>query len=153
MSDPYTLSIVQAQTGLNGLYTFSNLGVMREEYRHSLRRILRSIRDRIAKNQVGGNDEILEGIMEFITQYPGALPETQYVFQKRIGRSLNRQEIKDSLVIILNAERTFQWMDGKEDYFPWTNDRSITMDVGKIAKSFELIQNVDDKVFALRLRI
>jgi hypothetical protein len=91
--------------------------------------------------------------MEFITQYPGALPETQYVFQKRIGRSLNRQEIKDSLVIILNAERTFQWMDGKEDYFPWTNDRSITMDVGKIAKSFELIQNVDDKVFALRLRI
>ena len=153
MSDPYTLSIVQAQTGLNGLYTFSNLGVMREEYRHSLRRILRSIRDRIAKNQVGGNDAILEGIMEFITQYPGALPETQYVFQKRIGRGLNRQEIKDSLVIILNAERTFQWMDGKEDYFPWTNDRSITMDVGKIAKSFELIQNVDDKVFALRLRI
>ncbi len=33
LADPYTLSIVEAQTGLNGLYSFANLGVMREEYK------------------------------------------------------------------------------------------------------------------------
>jgi hypothetical protein len=152
MSDPYTLSIVQAQTGLNGLYTFSNLGVMREEYRHSLRRILRSIRDRIAMNQVGESDEILGGIKEFILHYPGALPETQYVFRKEMGHGLTVPEVKDKVVIILNTQRTFQWMDGKESYFPFTDDESITIHAEEIAKAFQVIQNVDDKLFALRLK-
>lgn len=152
MSDPYTLSIVEAQTGLNGLYTFSNLGVMREEYRHSLRGILRSIRDSVTTNNVGGNEELLERIMEFILQYPGAMPETRYVFENKMARELNIREIKESLVIILNAERTFQWMEGKERYFPFTGSESAILDEVEIAKVFQVIQNVDDKVLAVRLK-
>ena len=152
LSDPYTLSIVQAQTGLNGLYTFSNLGVMREEYRHSLREILRSIKDCIEINQAGASDEIVGSTMQFILQYPGAMPEAKYVFQKKLGRDLNVREVMDSLVIILNTERTFQWMDGKERYFPYTNEESIPIHVEQLAKVFQVIQNVDDKVFALRLK-
>jgi hypothetical protein len=152
LSDPYTLAIVQAQTGLNGSYTFSNLGVMREEYRHSLRDILRSIKDCIETHRAGANDEILGHIMQFILQYPGAMPETKFVFQKKLGRDLNVRDVMDGLVIILNTERTFQWMDGKESYFPFTDEESIPIPVEEIAKVFQVIQNVDDKVLALRLK-
>jgi hypothetical protein len=55
-------------------------------------------------------------------------------------------------VIILNAERTFQWMAGKERYFPFTDADSITLDEVEIAKVFQVIQNVDDKVLAVRLK-
>lgn len=152
LSDPYTLSIIEAQTGLNGLYSFSNLGVMQEEYREGLRRILRCIHDAVMAGDVDASEELLRRVMEFGNAYPGAIPEARYVFENRMARPLNIRELKESLVIILNAERTFPWMDGRESYFPLARDESGSLHEFEIAKVFEIIHNVNGQVLALRLR-
>ena len=44
-------------------------------------------------------------------------------------------------------------MDGrKERYFPFTGSESAILDEVEIAKVFQVIQNVDDKVLAVRLK-
>ena len=152
LSDPYTLSIVEAQTGLNGLYSFSNLGVMREEYREAIKGILRSLEESVAANHIGASETLFPRIMAFLTDYPGASPEVRYVFEHRMPRALIPQEVKNNLLIILNAERTFAWMNGQESYFPERADTAASFDELQIAKAFQVMHNIDNKVLALRLK-
>ena len=152
LSDPYTLSIVQAQTGINGLYSFSNLGVMREEYREAIREILRSLRESVAADHISASETLLPAVTAFLETYPGASPEVRYVFEHRMRRALSSQEVKQDLLIILNAERTFPWTNGQERYFPERADTAATFDELQIAKAFQVIHNIDNKVLALRLK-
>jgi hypothetical protein len=152
LSDPFTLSIVEAQTGLNGLYSFSNLGIMREEYREAIEGILRCLRESVVAQDESASKRLLSHVMEFITAHPGASPEVRYVFEQRMRRTLIPQEVKNDLLIILNAERTFPWMNGQENYFPTRADTAASFDELQIAKVFQVIHNIDNKVFALRLK-
>jgi hypothetical protein len=152
LSDPYTLSIVEAQTGLNGLYSFSNLGVMREEYREAIKDILRALSESVATSRISVSEELFSRVMAFLTAYPGASPEVRYMVEHRMQRALTPQEVKKKLLIILNAERTFPWMNGQENYFPARADTAASFDELQIAKSFQVIHNIDNKVLALRLK-
>ena len=145
LSDPYTLSIVEAQTGLNGLYSFSNLGVMREEYRQAIQVILRLILENVGESP-------LPQVMAFLTAYPGASPEVRYVLEHRMRRVLSPQEVKQDLVIILNAERTFPWARGENSYFPERSASVASFEKLQIAKDFQVIHNIDNKILALRFK-
>ncbi len=74
------------------------------------------------------------------------------MFEHRMQRALTPQEVKKNLLIILNAERTFPWMNGQESYFPERADTAASFDELQIAKVFQVIHNMNNKVLAVRLK-
>lgn len=152
LSDPYTLSIVEALTGLNGLYSFSNLGVMRPDYKYNLQGILSCFEEPGKKGQCGEGEAVAQRVMNFIERHPGAVPEARYVAEQKLVNPFSVRMLQENLVIILNAGRTFPWADGRDTYFPTSERFDEDFIEFQIAKRFEIIENIDNTVLALRLK-
>jgi hypothetical protein len=132
LSDPYTLSIVQALTGLNAVVTFSNLGVMEPWYRDRLQSTLSCLYNPPLHADCEGPSALLAHVESFLTEFPGAWPEARYVLERRLGRTLNHEALRHDLVIVVNRQRTLSWVTGKDRYFPdfhalddWDLDRQL----------------------------
>jgi hypothetical protein len=151
LSDPYTLSIVEALTGLNGLYSFSNLGVMRQDYKNHLRDILSCFKES-GSGRCGEGEAVAQRVMNFIELYPGAVPEARYVAEQKLVNPFSVRMLQENLVLILNAGRTFPWTDGRDIYFPTPERFDDDFIEFQIAKRFEIIENIDNTVLALRLK-
>jgi hypothetical protein len=152
LSDPYTLGIIEALTGLNGLYTFSNLGVMREEYKTYLRNVLACF-ERSAKDPACGTaPEMSRQVVSFLDLYPGAAPEARYVSEKTFNTRLSQSRLEKNVVIILNAGRTLAWATGKEAYFPTMDRFSNEFVEWQRRQGYDVIANVDNSLLALRIR-
>ncbi len=118
LSDPYTLSIIQALTGLNGLVTFSNLGVMEPWYRDRLRSALSCLYRPSLRSNCDGPAEFFERIEEFLRDFPAAWPEARYARERQGESSLDRQAIHDDVIVVLNRRRTLSWIQRRDGYFP-----------------------------------
>ncbi|MBX3237393.1 MAG: hypothetical protein KF814_14690 [Nitrospiraceae bacterium] len=118
LSDPYTLSIMQALTGLNGLVTFSNLGVMEPWYRDRLRTVLSCLYRPSLRLNCDGPSQFVVQTEEFLRQFPGAWPEARYARERRGEPFLDHQAIHDDVVVVLNRRRTLSWIQGRDGYFP-----------------------------------
>jgi hypothetical protein len=151
LSDPYTLSIVGALTGFNGLYSFSNLGVMRPDYKYNIQGILSCFEAPAEKGQCGDGEAVAQRVMHFIEGYPGAVPEARYVAEQKLATPFSLRMLRENLVLILNAGRTFQWTDGRDTYFPAPDRFDHDFIEFQIAKRFEILENIDNTVLALRL--
>ncbi len=151
-SDSYTLSILKAMTGLNGPYSYSNLGDMREEYKEKLRWIFRSIEKADHAGTDARNDELVHGTSEFLEKYPGASPELRYVYEQKLHRPLNRQALAENMLIILNAGRTFYWASGRAGYFPERGTFSPTFIQSHIEPFFHVIHNLDNTLLVLKVK-
>ena len=152
LSDPYTLSIVEALTGLNGLYSFSNLDVMRQDYKYNIQGVLSSFKEPGKSGQCGEGEAVARRVMHFIELYPGAVPEVRYVWERKIAKPFGVRMLQENLVVILNAGRTFPWTDGRDSYFPTPDRFDDDFIEFQIAKCFEIMENIDNTVLALRLK-
>jgi hypothetical protein len=152
LSDPYTLGIVQAMTGLNALYTFSNLGVMRGDYQSYLRKLMLCLEGSAQRSDCGAADDMARHVARFIDLYPGAAPELRYVTEGVLERGLNAAELEDRLVIIVNAGRTSAWAEQRHAYFP-TDEKFCEEYVERQRlRGYEIIDREQDVLLVLRMK-
>lgn len=149
LSDPYTTGILSGLTGLNGLYTFANLGVMQDEYKKAISAFFIAFLGEHRESFVR-KEHVLAWLKDFITRYPGAVPEARYAYE-RLGRSLDVKTVEQNLVIVLNAERTWWWAKGTDSYFPQRGRFSDAFIDLHIKPFFNILQNVENTVIVLTL--
>jgi hypothetical protein len=151
MSDPYTLGILEARTGINGFYSFSNLGLMSESYKNDIRAILRTafpdidscrgqpnrhaIEAVVSKRdeKVSGdilaqpdyetkNRQVLRMLAEFIIKNRGAYPEAEYALQTKLRLPFYPQA----------AECDSRWIEFIKDRMLWViNEKTIRWAYGQ----------------------
>lgn len=167
ISDPYTLSIGEAVTGVNGFYTFSNIGNMKREYEDNLKAIFRNIfprlnntydNDRAINNYADENrmifdkrQNILKMLAEFVEKNMGAMPEAQYFSCVRFGQPLNSELFKKKLIWVIN-EKTVEWAYRDVGYYPLNKKFSRRYMEKYILPYFDIIMNYDDRVLALKVK-
>jgi hypothetical protein len=141
LSDPYTLSILQAMTGLNGAVTFSNLGVMEKWYRDRLQSALSCLYGPALRLDCEGPSGFLAHVEGFLREFPGAWPEARYVIERRLGATVDHEAVRKDVVVILNRQRTLSWIAGTDRYFPafnashdWELDRTVEDYLVPVAK-------------------
>lgn len=149
-SDPYTLGIIKAITGLNGLYTFANLGVMKTVYEEAIKHSLRQIEKVGLGNRVP-KEAFLSQLEEFVVLHRGATPEIRYIYERKLDQQLDRHALQKNIIVILNAHRTFFWTKGEASYFPEkaTFPKSF---IDNLETLFEIVYNIDDELLILRIR-
>ena len=149
LSDPYTMGILSGLTGLNGLYTFANLGVMQDEYKKAISALFMAFLGEHRESYVQ-KEHVLAWLNDFITRYPGAIPEARYAYE-RLGQPLNVKTIEQNLIIVLNAERTWWWAKGTDSYFPKRGRFSDAFIDLHIKPFFNILQNVENTVIVFTL--
>jgi hypothetical protein len=159
ISDPYTLGIFEAVTGTNGFYTFSNLGVMKKEYKEKLKVIFRNIfpplKDFSTKSTINIDKNKIKNTLLLLTDFYekniGAMPEAQYFLYSRFGQQLNADFFNKQLVWIVN-EKTIKWAYEDVGYYPQNNKIPNAYIKDYILPYFNVILNYDNRIFALTLK-
>ena len=159
MSDPYTLSILRAMTGLNSVYSFANINLVTkpEPYMELFRLIQRFAaagrNDEIAARQVA---HAIGGIRRKGGPEGGVAGEGFYLWNRqqesaqRPGSLMTVEDMYDYLVFVVSA-KTFQWANGEDEYYPDNSQFSEEFIEG-IKRLFIVEKNLDNRLLALRLR-
>jgi len=177
-SDPSTLGIFEAQTGINGLYTFSNLGLMLDSYKDSIKNILRTAFTDVRENNgilydshpleteapgyAERNMDIMLMLAEFCDKHKGAVPEASYTIQTRLrnpfdvaayGYDYTRwaNEYKNKIYWIIN-EKTIRWAYGDAGYYPMNKPFSDSYINRHILPYFDVVLNSENSVLVLKLK-
>lgn len=162
ISDPYTLGIFSAVTGINGLYSFSNLGLMKKSYEDSIKYIVRNAFPNISeynknfrkdhiKNFKSKNKMILALLSRYFSENAGAFPEAEYIIRTKLRKSFNYDLFKNKTIWILN-KRTIEWAYGKIGYYPKNERFSYDYIEKNILPFFNIIYNADNRIFVLTLK-
>jgi hypothetical protein len=179
-SDPSTLGIFEAQTGINGLYTFSNLGLMLDVYKDALKKIIRDVFPDVQEH-VGMLNEIrspvydskipdytvknmdtMRKLAEFCDKHKGAVPEAFYAIQSRLRHPFDlaafkydysqwANEYKDRIYWIVN-EKTIRWAYGDTGYYPMNKPFSENYIKEHILPYFDVVLNSENSVLVLKLK-
>ena len=104
-SDPFTLGIFEARTGINGYYTFENLGqFMLPVYVKDIRATLREAfpQDKADKAFASGKaGRIIERLDDFARRHKGAMPEARYALHRLTGSPKITAQTATSLVGVM----------------------------------------------------
>jgi len=175
-SDPFTLGIFEARTGINGYYTFENLGqFMLPVYVKDIRATLREAfpQDKADKAFDSGKaGRIIERLDDFARRYKGAMPEARYALHRLTGLPKDHgaggdelgwghDDFISNIIWILN-EKTVRWAWSDEDvsrfpngdvgYYPMNGTFSDEYLKDYIFPYFEVLLNSRNKVLVLRLK-
>lgn len=177
ISDPYTLGIFEAVTGNNGFYTFSNLGLMREEFKNNMKEIFRNIfpnleeanndnkkyaegknkaklYGKISKDVINfnvKNEYIIESLYEYTIKNRGAFPEMEYALLTRWGIPLDPRLWKEKIIFVI-TEKTINWAYGEVGYYPQNRPFDEDYINNYILPYFDILKNAENKVLILRLK-
>mgnify|MGYP001609039892 CR=1 FL=1 len=158
MSDPYTLSILRAVTGLNSVYSFANINLVTNP--ESYMALFRQIQQLAAS---GRSDEIaIQRLANDIADLRfkggngGLAGEGLYLWNRmneqapRIGPLVSVDDMYDYLVFVVSA-KTFLWANGEDGYYP---DNSLFSEkfIEGIERIFNVEKNLDNRLLVLRLR-
>lgn len=149
ISDPYTLSILRAMTGLNSAYSFANINIVTEPgpYQEAFlgiadigRMDVRCARDRLYRtaNSIRGK----------------VAAEGYYVWNKlhvaEDDELMSADQMYDHFIWVISP-RTFQWARGIDEYYP--DDTRMSDDlVTNLRQYFDVLMNLDNRIIALRLK-
>lgn len=175
-SDPFALAIFEARTGVNGFYTFENLGqFMLPVYVKDIRAALREAFPKDREDMVfdsGKAIRIIEKLDEFARRHKGAMPEARYALYNLTGTpddfgasgdelGWGHDDFKSNVIWILN-EKTLMWAWSDEDvskfpngdvgYYPRNGKFSKEYIEKSITPYFEILINEDDRVLVLKLK-
>ncbi|TAL24897.1 MAG: hypothetical protein EPN94_06375 [Nitrospirae bacterium] len=175
-SDPFTLGIFEARTGINGYYTFENLGqFMLPVYVKDIRATLREAfpQDKADKAfDPGKAGRIIERLDDFARRYKGAMPEARYALHRLTGLPKDHGADGDELgwghddfisnIIWILNEKTVIWAWSDEDgstfpngevgYYPMNAAFSDEYLKRYVFPYFEVLLNSRNKVLVLRLK-
>lgn len=150
LSDPYTLSILRAMTGLNSVYSFANINIVTapDLYQETFQFISRigELDEKYASNQ-------LYWLSDAIRTKTAA--EGFYIWNKMHDRYPQRDlmsadQMYDHFIWVINA-KTFQWARGVDTYYP-DNTRLDDDFVAHLERYFDILINLDNRVIALKLK-
>lgn len=175
-SDPFNLSIFEARTGINGFYTFENLGqfmlpVYVKDIRAALREAFPQNKDDKAFDS-GRARRIIEKLDDFARRHKGAMPEARYALHKKFGTPRNHTANGDPLgwdaddfrrnILWIVNEKTVRWAWSDEDvskfpngdvgYYPMNGAFSDEYLKSYVLPYFEVLFNSGNKVLILRLK-
>lgn len=175
-SDPFTLGIFEARTGINGYYTFENLGqFMLPVYVKDIRATLREAfpQDKADKAFDSGKaGRIIERLDDFARRYKGAMPEARYALHRLTGLPKDHgaggdelgwghDDFISNIIWILN-EKTVMWAWSDEDvsrfpngdvgYYPMNGTFSDEYLKSYVFPYFEVLLNSRNKVLVLKLK-
>lgn len=165
ISDPYTLGIFEAVTGNNGLYTFSNLGLMLKEQEDNIKIFLKdifpSLREykRITNRGFLGrsdykikNQSALESLESLRINNKINTSEASYVIMKKIGmKSVDMRLMKKEIIWII-SEKTINWAYGEVEYYPQNMPIDESYINNYVLPYFDILKNAENKVLILRLK-
>ena len=175
-SDPFTLGIFEARTGINGYYTFENLGqFMLPVYVKDIRATLREAfpQDKADKAFASGKaGRIIERLDDFARRHKGAMPEARYALHRLTGSPKDHGADGDELgwghddfisnIIWILNEKTVMWAWSDEDvgrfpngdvgYYPMNGTFSDEYLKRYVFPYFEVLLNSRNKVLVLRLK-
>lgn len=165
ISDPYTLGIFEAVTGNNGLYTFSNLGLMLKEQEDNIKIFLKdifpSLREykRITNRGILGrsdykikNQSALESLESLRINNKINTSEASYVIMKKIGmKSVDMRLMKKEIIWII-SEKTINWAYGEVEYYPQNMPIDESYINNYVLPYFDILKNAENKVLILRLK-
>lgn len=175
-SDPFTLGIFEARTGINGYYTFENLGqFMLPVYVKDIRATLREAfpQDKAGKAfDPWKAGRIIERLDDFARRHKGAMPEARYALHRLTGLPKDHgaggdelgwghDDFMSNIIWILN-EKTVMWAWSDEDvsrfpngdvgYYPMNGAFSDEYLKSSVFPYFEVLLNSGNKVLVLRLK-
>lgn len=175
-SDPFTLGIFEARTGINGYYTFENLGqFMLPVYVKDIRATMREAfpQDKADKAfDPGKAGRIIERLDDFARRHKGAMPEARYALHRLTGLpkdhgadgdelGWDHDDFISNIIWILN-EKTVMWAWSDEDvsrfpngdvgYYPLNGTFSDEYLKSYVFPYFEVLLNSRNKVLVLRLK-
>jgi len=152
-SDPYTLSIMRAFSGLNSLYTFANISTIDEEIEPVVQAGLLLLKEGDLQ-PAGRAQRLCEMLDTFIQRYPGAGPEARYVYEKRLRKGL-KSALWDGKFLVIVTEKTTKWAGAnpgsRVGYYP------IGGKIEKVVLEMDgtpfvrVVDNIDDRVLVLSL--
>jgi hypothetical protein len=149
ISDPYTLSILRATTGLNSAYSFANINIVTEPkpYQDAFLQIadigrmdVQRARDRLYRTANSIRSKVAA--------------EGYYVWNKfhvaDDTELMSAEQMYDHFIWVISA-RTFQWARGIDGYYP--DDARMDDDfIERLHQYFDVLMNIDDRIIALRLK-
>ena len=181
VSDPYTLGIFRAVTGLNHVFTFANLDLIQEKYQNEIKFIIRNMFPKITdkqrddynlnadtsteyrlvstnskeihdRNKRQGYKEKTEYSLELLNKSGNYSPEFEYMQRKKNPyKETDLRLLKDKIIWIVN-EKTIEWAYGKVGYYPQNKEFTKDYIEENILPYFDVIHNAENKVFVLKLR-
>lgn len=149
LSDPYTLSILRAMTGLNSVYSFANINIVTapELYQETFQFISRigELDEKYASNQLYW----LSGAIRTKTAAEGF-----YIWNKMHDESqrdlMSADQMYDYFIWVINA-KTFQWARGVDTYYPDDTPLDDKF-LAHLERYFNILINLDNRVIALKLK-
>ena len=153
-SDPYTLSIMRAFSGLNSLYTFANISTIDEEIEPVVQAGLLLLKEGDLE-PAGRAQRLCEMLDSFIQRYPGAGPEARYVYEKRLRKGL-RSAVSEGNVLLVVTEKTMKWARKKPGhgvgYYPIGGKiEKVVLELIR-APLVSVVHNIDGRVIVLSLK-
>jgi hypothetical protein len=165
-SDPATLGIFEARTGINGLYSSADLGqFIHAHYTKALKAILRStfppLDDEAVARWEGGAGDVMHMLAGFVEEGRGASPEAVYALQTRLGMpyEISPQHVptreawaeiyRDKVIWIL-TEKTVRWAYGEDTrYYPMDAPFSQEYIEKYVIPKFHVLINAENRVLVL----
>lgn len=165
ISDPYTLGIFEAVTGNNGLYTFSNLGLMLKEHEDNMKAFFKGVfqslneDERVSDRDISGrfdykikNQRVLESLESLRINNKVNASEASYVIMKESGiKSVDMRLMKKEIIWII-SEKTINWAYGDVGYYPQNRPFDEDYINNYILPYFDILKNAENKVLILRLK-
>jgi len=151
-SDPYTLSIMRGLSGLNSLYTFSNIGTVDERIEPVLQNAIRvlNLGDLRPATRV---DRLCRGLDGFVRGYLGT-PEVRYVYESRLGKKLHAA-VEEGNVLVVLTEKTMKWAVARPGrrvgYYPMNGKIDKTVLEVLDTPFVRVVENIDDRVLVFSL--
>lgn len=142
-SDPYTLSISKATTGLNGLYSYENVADMSAAKKDLGRQIVAS---------VAGNCRRLDNLLKSAVDQQYAFgPEATYGYERVFGRdTYNYQNARSSIRFVF-THRTFNWLLDRAHYFP-EREELKPLETAMIERCFDIEARLGNYMMIAKLR-
>lgn len=152
-SDPYTLSIMRAFSGLNSLYTFANISTVDNKIEPVLRSGLEVLKEGDL-TPTERAERLCSMLGDFVIRYPDYAPELRYVYEKRLGKELTSAVWEDNVLLIV-TEKTMKWAGAnpgrRVGYYPIGGkiEKVVLEMVG--TPFVRVVDNIDDRVLVLSL--
>lgn len=146
VSDPYTLSILRAMSGLNSAYSFANIDLVTDPdiYKNAFRILARigTLSQDLARNKLFTCADRIRGTVG---------GEAAYLWRRlQPGETLGTEKIYDHFLWVVSA-RTLRWADEDGLYYP-DNSRLDSQLIEMWRSYFDIHVNLDDKLLVLKLK-
>lgn len=149
VSDPYTLSILRAVTGLNSAYSFANINLVTDPTPYQM-----MFRDLATLGRHDRREEYakLAGWVKYLrTESAG---EAMYIWN--LQRTSKQSELVSISDVFENyrwviGAKTLKWAFGDDSYYPDNAPLSSDL-ISVLSRYFEIVSNQDSRLIVLKLR-